>query len=182
VKGYTGSERIHKDTLVVIIHPAWSREGALRCQHLRTFESAPAGSYVGLARTIYIRFIYGIFGSEITKNTVIYGVYIRFWPTLLICFLAGGWPHMSVTIVVDSAVWSNMKHLRSKHTQTHTRTSMHEDENSCLVSQHFGLLNNGILSKVHKVKLSIRDHWESSPDLLFIDNTPAIVCGCDCNL
>jgi len=35
-----------------------------------------------LARTIYIRGIYGIFGREITKYTVIYGVYIRFWPTL----------------------------------------------------------------------------------------------------
>jgi hypothetical protein len=38
----------------------------------------------GMARTIYIRCTYGIFGREITKNTVIYGVYIRFWPTLAI--------------------------------------------------------------------------------------------------
>jgi hypothetical protein len=37
---------------------------------------------VGLARTIYIRWcIYGIFGREITEYTVIYSVYIRFWPT-----------------------------------------------------------------------------------------------------
>ena len=28
--------------------------------------------------------VYGIFGRELTKYTVIYGVYIRFWPTLLI--------------------------------------------------------------------------------------------------
>jgi len=42
-------------------------------------------SSVGLARTIYIRCLYGIFGREITKYMVIYGVYIRFWPTLLIC-------------------------------------------------------------------------------------------------
>jgi len=35
-----------------------------------------------LARTIYIRCVYGIFGREITIYTVIYGVYIRFWPTL----------------------------------------------------------------------------------------------------
>ena len=40
------------------------------------------GVCVGLARTIYIRFIYGIFGRESTKYTAIYGVYIRFWPTL----------------------------------------------------------------------------------------------------
>jgi len=38
--------------------------------------------YLGLARTIYIRCIYGNFGREITKYTVIYGVYIWFWPTL----------------------------------------------------------------------------------------------------
>ena len=40
--------------------------------------------YIGLARTIFIRCIYGNFGREITKYTVIYGVYIRFWPTLAI--------------------------------------------------------------------------------------------------
>ena len=27
--------------------------------------------------------MYGIFGREITVHTVIYDVYIRFWPTLL---------------------------------------------------------------------------------------------------
>jgi hypothetical protein len=39
-------------------------------------------TYLGLARTIYIRCKYGNFGREITKYAVIYGVYIRFWPTL----------------------------------------------------------------------------------------------------
>jgi len=33
---------------------------------------------VGLARTIYIRCINGIFDREITKYTAIYGVYIQF--------------------------------------------------------------------------------------------------------
>jgi len=32
----------------------------------------------------YIRCIYGVFGREITIHTVIYGVYIQFWPTLII--------------------------------------------------------------------------------------------------
>jgi len=37
----------------------------------------------------YIRSIYGISGREITIHTVIYGVYIRFWPTLhMICAAA----------------------------------------------------------------------------------------------
>jgi len=39
---------------------------------------------VGLARTLYIRCIYGIFGRETTEYTVMYGVYIRFWPTLCV--------------------------------------------------------------------------------------------------
>ena len=39
-------------------------------------------TYLGLARTIYIRCICGVFGRDITKYTVIYGVYIRFRPTL----------------------------------------------------------------------------------------------------
>jgi len=38
--------------------------------------------YRGLARTICIRCIYGIFGREITEYTVIYGADVRFWPTL----------------------------------------------------------------------------------------------------
>ena len=47
------------------------------------YRSCGAGPVqLGLARTIYIRCIYGIFGREITEYTVIYGVYIRFWPTL----------------------------------------------------------------------------------------------------
>jgi len=41
--------------------------------------------YAGLARTIHIRCIHGIFGMEITKYTVTYGVYRRFWPPLQIC-------------------------------------------------------------------------------------------------
>ena len=40
---------------------------------------------VGLARTINIRCIYGIFGLRITKYTVYTYVYIRSWPTLQMC-------------------------------------------------------------------------------------------------
>jgi len=39
---------------------------------------------VGLASTIYIRCMQ-YFGREITKYTVIYGAYTRFWPTLNMC-------------------------------------------------------------------------------------------------
>jgi len=37
---------------------------------------------IGLARTIYTRCIYGIFGKKTTKYTVIHGVYKQSWPTL----------------------------------------------------------------------------------------------------
>jgi hypothetical protein len=40
------------------------------------------GLWVGLARTIYIC-VYGVFGREITKYKVIYGVNKRFWPTIV---------------------------------------------------------------------------------------------------
>ena len=39
---------------------------------------------LGLARTVYIRCIYGILGRDPTKYTVIYVAYLRFWPTLKI--------------------------------------------------------------------------------------------------
>ena len=31
---------------------------------------------------IYTVYLYGIFGKEIAKYMVIYGVYVQFWPTL----------------------------------------------------------------------------------------------------
>ena len=51
--------------------------------HVSPWCLAEYRKHAGLARTIYIRCIYGIFGRIITKYTVIYGAYIRFWPTLL---------------------------------------------------------------------------------------------------
>ena len=49
---------------------------------------------------IYIWCVYGIFGRKNTKYTVIYGVYIRFWPTLMMCDANRGgsyglWPFFS---------------------------------------------------------------------------------------
>ena len=40
--------------------------------------------FIGLAITIYMRCVYGVFGREITKSTAVYGVYIQFWPTLCV--------------------------------------------------------------------------------------------------
>jgi hypothetical protein len=41
---------------------------------------------LGLARTIYIRCIYGNFGREITIYAVIYNVFVQSWPTLYIWY------------------------------------------------------------------------------------------------
>ena len=46
------------------------------------YRGAQDNILIGLAKTIHIQCIYSNFGREITKYTVIYGVYIRFWPTL----------------------------------------------------------------------------------------------------
>jgi hypothetical protein len=52
-------------------------------QHAATLTSTLVMVYLGLARTIHVRCIHGIFGREITNYTVTYGVYKkRFWPTL----------------------------------------------------------------------------------------------------
>jgi hypothetical protein len=59
-----------------------------KCFSIRVSQEALKSGYswnVGLARTICVRCIYGIFGREITEYTVIYRCYIRFWPTLLKC-------------------------------------------------------------------------------------------------
>jgi len=84
---------IHKKAPFVIIWPPRAHMLLCACRDAEKFvASAPpaAPSYndawVGLARTIYIRCIYGTFGREITKYTVIYGVYIQFWPTLCMSF------------------------------------------------------------------------------------------------
>jgi hypothetical protein len=48
-------------------------------QHLHILGKTLRGLFLGLARTIYIRCIYSIFGREITEYTVyIYGVHILF--------------------------------------------------------------------------------------------------------
>jgi len=47
----------------------------------------PTQIYVQLARTLYTRCMYGIISREKPVYTVLYGVYIRFWPTLIICTL-----------------------------------------------------------------------------------------------
>jgi len=65
------------DTIVL-----WDGRGSCLCRHLCCRLIVASGMCRVGQSHIYIRCIYGIFGREITKYTVIYGVYIRFWPTL----------------------------------------------------------------------------------------------------
>ena len=62
-------------------------QGRLKCSALPTCEAfdctgVPFGLLIGLARTIYVRCEYGIFGREDTEYMIIYGPYIWIWPTL----------------------------------------------------------------------------------------------------
>ena len=85
--------------------------------HLHPHPCLHPRPYVGLARTIYIRCIYGTFGRKISKYTVIYGVYIRFWPTLPIR------PHFSWPVNVDnggSIDAHNQLHLKAPYSQPPT--------------------------------------------------------------
>ena len=74
-----------------------------------------------MARTIYIRCVYGMFGRRSTKYTVKYGVYIRFWPTLYIygaytVFLAGKYGHircMYTVLAIPSVVYQRWKYMCS---------------------------------------------------------------------
>ena len=67
---------------VCVQHKACSMQEGLTFVHTRI--CVHGISYLGLARTIEIRRVHSIFGREITKYMVVNGVYIRFWPTLLI--------------------------------------------------------------------------------------------------
>ena len=63
---------------------------------------------------IYIRCVYGIFGREFTIYTVIYGVYIRFWPTLSMCMCVRICVGMRILIeryylrVCITSIWSTI--------------------------------------------------------------------------
>ena len=67
----------------------------------------------------HIRCMYGIFCRNVTKYTVIYGVYIRFWPTLQICY----------TLLADASDYgtrtSEHEPLTCTHTHMYTHTHTH---------------------------------------------------------
>ena len=65
--------------------------------------------------TVYIRCIYGNFGREITKYTVIYGAFIRFWPTL---------PIWCSTLHAVGVIYYFALLLHVTHKSSHTWCSM----------------------------------------------------------
>ena len=103
--------------------------------------------YVGLARTIYIRCIYGTFGREITQYTVIYGVYKRFWPTLAVC-------HQPSALIITNTLSSQTRsssqtcssgqpqqyaisHQRNHHKHTLIRARQHLKRWVCMILTSF---------------------------------------------
>ena len=70
------------DSVLVAMLLAAIYDGPLCCALLLLSFATHNSKCLGLAKTIYIQCIHGNFGREITKYTVIYCVYIRFWPTL----------------------------------------------------------------------------------------------------
>jgi hypothetical protein len=83
------SKRVcNTDSVCVCSLNGWARRIGTLCIKQKSLNTE-GSVFVELARTISIRYIYGIFGRETTIYTVIYGVYIRFWPTLRICQVQG---------------------------------------------------------------------------------------------
>ena len=72
----TPNTLLRKCTNYAHTHTCTRTRTSLRDMHLYSTHSCRTCTCVGLARTIHIRCMYGIFGREITKYTVIYGVYI----------------------------------------------------------------------------------------------------------
>jgi len=78
---------------------------------------------VGLARTIYIRCTYGIFGREITIHTAIYGVYIRFWPTLNIILRLAAPKQMYNNTNVHPTYGNAQRYIYTQHTTVYIHTT-----------------------------------------------------------
>jgi len=77
---------------------------------------------------IYIRCMYGNYGREITKYTVIHGAYVRFWPAL----------HIPCTYTVLAnpvhTYWALMLRTHTHahtHTHTHARTHTYTNTHTC---------------------------------------------------
>ena len=86
----------------------------------------PSAAYTYMCRvgqihiySVCIRCIYGIFGREVIKYMVIYGVYIRFWPTLYTCndlWTEGQIksPHILSTLLSVGPLWLGLSCLLVK--------------------------------------------------------------------
>ena len=111
----------------------------------------PTSTHLGLDRTmLYIRYIYSVFGREITEYTAIYGVHIRPWPALHIpqthththtqmlsydCYSVTHltqrcWPTPQLTHI----------HIPNTHTHTctHTYAHTHTHTDAPMLPFHFG--------------------------------------------
>jgi len=98
-----------------------------------------------------------MFGREITKCTVIYGVYIRFWPTLLI---TPHCRHLAVRCPSPIAEPGPLIHLQTHKCDAHMQVDTHASkENPHTVTPLLGMQGN-----THALQTNARTAtplWES---------------------
>ena len=72
-------------------------------------------------RHTYIYLVYGVIGRKITIHMVIYGVYIRFWPTLHIFHYVHVSPQDATMVAAQVQLLAliEVDHRATKHTHTH---------------------------------------------------------------
>jgi len=106
--------------------------------------------FFGFARTMYRRctYIHRIFGRDI-RYTVVYGVYIRLWPTLFkfaACVHTHNYIHTqththTITYILKHTHTHTQTHTHANthtHTHTHTRTHTHKDADCWRVTAKAG--------------------------------------------
>ena len=98
----------------------FNQEVALKC------------AYAGLARAVYTRCIYSIFGREVTKNAVIYGVYMRFWPTL--CTRSSGQVRGYMKSKDSPSTSSQVKTVQPRRRKVSTLTPVREQKPTQIVA------------------------------------------------
>ena len=105
---------------------SFCREGAERAND--SLQTLPRSHdlRVGWARIIFVRCIYSIFGRGFHQ---IYGVYVRFWPTLLHKMRSTGRHSILHPSALLPNVASTHTHAR-KHIHTQARTHAHTQANS----------------------------------------------------
>ena len=103
------------------------------CCLLTTSQHGTQSGYIGLARAIHIRCTYGIFGKEVARYTVIYGVYIYgFGQSHIDTVIYMGWPEPYIYGFGQLYVYTKQDHLHRLHLFLHLPRSKCCGSRPCL--------------------------------------------------